>query len=84
MTGLTNGPFKYVSKTAKLKGGTAKVKIRRMADAYRATVQGYGNLLRSQPDMVTYIRSGSTEWTVHGNWVKRSPKVWRFYPVTPD
>jgi hypothetical protein len=82
VSGLPAGPFKYVNKAAKVKGGPFKVKIRKQGDAYRTTVQGYGNLLRSQPDMTTYIRSGSTEWTVHGDWVKRSPKLWRFYPAT--
>jgi hypothetical protein len=78
---LAAGPFKYTNKLAKVKGGLAKLKIRRVGDAYRATVQGYGNLLGVQSDMLTRVHAGATKWTVDGDWERRSDKLWKFHPA---
>ena len=81
LSGTSAGPFKFTNKLAKLQGGAQKVKIRRQGDAYRATVTAYGNLLGSQEDMSTRVRSGGALWTVEGAWERRSLKVWRFTPA---
>ena len=75
------GPYKFINRLAKTTGGIAKMKIRRQGDAYRATVQGFGNLLGVQEDMLTKVHAGASNWTVIGAWEQRSLSLWKFHPA---
>ena len=66
-----SGRFRYSSRTAKKNGGIGKIKVRRNGEAYRATVEGYGNLLGVQPHMTTQVRAGGTKWLIKGDWEQR-------------
>ena len=72
------GRYRYVNRAAKKAGGISKVKVRRNGDAYRTTVEGYGNLLGVQEHMVTHVRTGATRWLIKGDWEQRGPRLWRF------
>jgi hypothetical protein len=74
----TPGRYRYTNRNAKKTGGISKVKVRRNGDAYRTTVEGYGNLLGVQEQMVTQVRTGATRWLINGDWEQRGPRLWRF------
>jgi hypothetical protein len=75
------GPFKYVNRLAKTTGGISKLKVRKQGDAYRATVQAFGNLLGVQETMLTKVHAAKSSWTVLGDWEQRSPSLWKFHPA---
>ena len=75
---VAGGRYRYTNRAAKKTGGIAKMKVRRNGDAYRTTVHAYGNLLGVQTDMMTRVHAGGTEWSLHGTWQKRGPRLWRY------
>jgi len=72
------GRYRYSNREAKKTGGISKIKVRRNGEAYRTTVEGYGNLLGVQERMVTQVRTGATRWLINGDWEQRGPRLWRF------
>ena len=77
-TRTSNGRFRYANRDAKKTGGISKIKVRRNGEAYRTTVEGYGNLLGVQSHMTTQVHAGGTQWLIKGDWEQRGPRLWRF------
>ncbi len=69
--------YSFKNKAAKLLGGFKTIKIRTQPGAYRVTALSYGDLSKSQANMVTHVYLQDEQWTLLGAWQQMS-KGWRF------
>ncbi len=71
------GHFRYRNSTARRAGmGVSTVKVRRFADHYRITFEGFGTLTKATAAMTTVIEIGGERWSMEGTWIRTS-KGWR-------
>jgi hypothetical protein len=75
----SDGHYRYKNKDARTSGGLARVALLKRKDAYRLTLQTYGNLDLAVADMTTHVVIGDHEFSVRGVW-QRTPKGWRLRP----
>jgi cysteine-rich repeat protein len=74
---VPDNTFKYNNRLARVLGGIAKVRVRRLKNGYRITAMAVGNFNDVIDHMVTHVFSGTEEWTVSGHWRHTGPG-WRF------
>ena len=73
------GRYRYKNKDARASGGLARVALLKRKDAYRLTLQTYGDLALASSDMTTHVVIGGHEFTVRGVW-QPTTNGWRLRP----